>query len=77
MGIPSGNYPKMVTDSAGRVPLVYPSGHAKQFTFVIFNNATEEAAYTSNGVAITTIANPTSGSGNGWSSGQWSNTGKK
>lgn len=55
--IPGGtSYPKMVTmsDGARTVPLVYPAGDAKQFTYVLFNNAADEAAYGGNGVLITT-----------------------
>ncbi len=53
MTIPTGNYPKMAygTDAGGRtVNLVYPTG-AKQGTYVIFLNATEEAAYDGTGIA--------------------------
>lgn len=74
MGIPTGGYPKMVTggDANGRsVPLVYPTGDAKQYMFVIFNSAADEQAYTGNGVAITAVSPPTSTHGNGWSGGNW------
>jgi hypothetical protein len=71
--IPSGGYPKMVTASDGRrtVPLVWPAGDVKQFTPVILNNAAEEAAYTGNGVAITSTHG--TGTPDSWSSG-WKNT---
>ena len=74
MGIPTGGYPKMVTgtDASGRVaPLIYPAGNAKQYQFVVFNNAAEEAVYTNNGVAASSFIGPSSSHGNGWSSGQW------
>ena len=78
MGIPAGtSYPKMVTgtDASGRlVPLVYPEGDAKQFTIVTFANATEEAAYTGNGVTITSVAGPTV---NSWENGGKSNKGPR
>ncbi len=69
MGIPSGtSYPKMVTVAQGAggglVPAMYPAGNAKQFQFVVFRNATDEAAYTSNGVAP--ISAVPSGHGNSW-----------
>lgn len=70
MGIPTGSYPKMVTatDASGRtVPLVYPAGDAKQFRFVVFNNAADEAAYSNNGVTVTSVAGPhTNTWENGW-----------
>jgi hypothetical protein len=71
--IPTGNYPKMVTASNGVnvVPLVYPAGDAKQFTFVILNNASEETAYTGNGVLASSVAGASSSHGGGWSSGNW------
>ncbi len=54
MTIPTGmSYPKMAfaSDASGRtVNLVYPAGHAKQGTYVIFANAAEEAAYDNTGV---------------------------
>ena len=80
MGIPAGtSYPKMVTgtDTGGRlVPLVYPEGDAKQFTIVTFANATEEAAYTSNGVTITSVVGGSTNIwGNGWTTSKQS--GKK
>jgi hypothetical protein len=54
MTIPSGGYPKTpfgVDTTTGRTTnLVYPSGDAKQFTYVVFNSAADEAAYTGNGV---------------------------
>jgi hypothetical protein len=62
MGIPSstGGYPKMVTvagPTGGLLPGVYPSGHAKQFNYVILNSAADETAYTGNAVApFSTIA---------------------
>jgi hypothetical protein len=77
--IPTGNYPKMVTASNGVniVPLVYPPGDAKQFMYVILNNATEEAAYAGNGVLISSIAPASSSHGNAYQTGQWSNKGRQ
>ncbi len=79
MGIPTGSYPKMVTgtDAGGRTaPLVYPAGDAKQYLFVIFNNAADEAAYANNGIAASSVIPSSSTHGNGWASGQWNNKGK-
>jgi hypothetical protein len=55
MTIPTGNsYPKMafgLDPITGRtVNLVYPAGHAKQGTYVFFNNASEESGYDGTGV---------------------------
>jgi hypothetical protein len=53
--IPSGNYPKMATAQTTKtVPLVYPPGHVKQGTFVIFNNTVDENAYDGTGIAMST-----------------------
>lgn len=74
MGIPTGSYPKMVTGAGpgGRTePLIYPPGDAKQYTFVIFNNAADEAAYANNGVTASSAIPSSSTHGNGWASGQW------
>src|ERR1700751_3502743 len=69
--IPAGGYPKMVTATDGKrvVPLVWPAGDAKQFTFVFLNNAADEAAYTGNGVVITSTHGTSTDS---WSTG-WKN----
>jgi hypothetical protein len=70
MGIPptSGGYPKMVTlaqgPNGGLVPAVYPAGHAKQFNYVIFNNAADEQGYTGNGIAP--FSNVPSGGSQSW-----------
>lgn len=69
MGVPTGGYPKMVTgtDGLGRlVPLVWPAGHAKQFTYVILNNATDETAYTGQGALPAGTVVSGSGMPNTW-----------
>ncbi len=59
MTTPAGGYPKMPfaidTVSGQTTNLVYPSGHAKQGTFVIFNSASEETAYDNTGVAASGV----------------------
>lgn len=64
MTIPAGGYPKMVTlsvtDQQGKnrvVPAVYPLGHVKQGTFVIFNSLADEASYDGTGVAASILSN--------------------
>jgi hypothetical protein len=50
-------YPKMLTVTLGSgkiVPAVYPAGHVKQGTFVIFNSQADEAGYDGTGVAMST-----------------------
>ncbi len=59
MTIPTGNYPKMAFGTepiTGRTTnLVFPSGTVKQGTYVIFNNAAEEAAYDGTGVPASAL----------------------
>jgi hypothetical protein len=59
-------YPKMLTgatkDALGRtilVPLIYPPnvGHPRQGSYVIFQNAIDEANYDGSGVAAAPVSN--------------------
>ncbi len=60
MTIPTGtSYPKMAfaaDATTGRVVnLVYPPAHAKQGTYVFFNNKAEEDAYDGTGVTASVL----------------------